>query len=251
MKRLTCTAIIMIIQYLTFSIQHSFGQILNDNIGSGNCLDFDGTNDFIDCGDINAATFDGVNDQLTLEVWIMPDASVVGPINIVNKYNSNISQMTFSMAVGGPGNLEVGIFNNFTGKVVGSTAAGTVQYDEWNHLAFTANLATQTYVFYINGEIYPVTPTSTGTAPTVFNNTNTSFEIGSITNTGGSRQFANAQIDEVRLWNVIRTQNELQDNMCTTLQGNETGLVGYWNMNEGTGGTVTDLTVNGNNGALQ
>ena len=28
------------------------------------------------------------------------------------------------------------------------------------------------------------------------------------------------------------------------------GLVGYWNFNEGSGTTVTDLSVNGNNGTI-
>ena len=32
--------------------------------------------------------------------------------------------------------------------------------------------------------------------------------------------------------------------------GNETGLVGYWNFNEGSSNTVTDLTSNGNNGTI-
>ena len=32
--------------------------------------------------------------------------------------------------------------------------------------------------------------------------------------------------------------------------GNEAGLVGYWNFNEGSGNTVTDLSGNGNNGTI-
>ena len=32
--------------------------------------------------------------------------------------------------------------------------------------------------------------------------------------------------------------------------GNEAGLVGYWNFNEGSGNTVNDLTSNGNNGTI-
>ena len=32
--------------------------------------------------------------------------------------------------------------------------------------------------------------------------------------------------------------------------GNETGLVGYWNFEEGVGNTTLDLTSNGNNGTI-
>lgn len=47
------------------------------------------------------------------------------------------------------------------------------------------------------------------------------------------------------------TQAEVRNSMCSTLDGNETGLVGYWNMNEGTGSVVTDLTSNANHGTRQ
>ena len=38
--------------------------------------------------------------------------------------------------------------------------------------------------------------------------------------------------------------------MSTPPTGNEAGLVGYWNFNEGSGNTVTDLSGNGNNGTI-
>ena len=41
-------------------------------------------------------------------------------------------------------------------------------------------------------------------------------------------------IDEVRLWNIARTQTEIQNNMNTTLNGNEPGLMGYWPLDEAT-----------------
>ena len=38
--------------------------------------------------------------------------------------------------------------------------------------------------------------------------------------------------------------------MTTSLVGDETGLVSYWNFNEGSGTTLTDLTSNGNDGTI-
>ena len=38
--------------------------------------------------------------------------------------------------------------------------------------------------------------------------------------------------------------------MSSQPTGNEAGLVGYWNFNEGSGNTVTDLSGNGNNGTI-
>ena len=58
------------------------------------------------------------------------------------------------------------------------------------------------------------------------------------------------KIDEVQLWNTALTQSEIQQYMSTPPTGNEAGLIGYWNFNEGSGSTVTDLSGNGNNGTI-
>src|SRR5690349_583599 len=42
------------------------------------------------------------------------------------------------------------------------------------------------------------------------------------------------QMDEVRVWRTARSQTEIRENMLKTLRGNEPGLVGYWNFNDGT-----------------
>jgi len=47
-------------------------------------------------------------------------------------------------------------------------------------------------------------------------------------------------IDEFRVWDDVRTQTEIQDNMYTELTGSETGLVAYYKINEGSGTTLTD-----------
>ena len=46
--------------------------------------------------------------------------------------------------------------------------------------------------------------------------------------------FYKGSIDEVRIWNVGRTADQIAANMRKELVGNEAGLVGYWNFNDST-----------------
>ena len=62
--------------------------------------------------------------------------------------------------------------------------------------------------------------------------------------------YFNGLIDEVRIWNVARTQDEIQAAMSHHLEGTEEGLVGYWRMDEGSGQMLVDYSYNGNHGQL-
>ncbi len=57
-------------------------------------------------------------------------------------------------------------------------------------------------------------------------------------------------IDEVRIYNRALTLAEMQATMNQVLQGNETGLVGYWRFDENAGTTVYDVSGDGNDGAI-
>jgi hypothetical protein len=57
-------------------------------------------------------------------------------------------------------------------------------------------------------------------------------------------------IDEVRIWNYARTEQEIRNSMNVRLAGSEGGLVGYWRLDEGQGQVVSDAATNANNGYL-
>jgi hypothetical protein len=70
-------------------------------------------------------------------------------------------------------------------------------------------------------------------------------------------RFFNGVMDEVRIWNVARTQSEIQSNMNSELAGTETGLVAYYPFNQGIAAgnntaisNVIDKTPNARNGVL-
>src|SRR5262249_22324570 len=61
---------------------------------------------------------------------------------------------------------------------------------------------------------------------------------------------ANAVFDEIRIWNVARTQAQIQQNMMKPLLGSESNLVLYYPMDEGTGTNLIDRTGNNPPGSL-
>lgn len=54
------------------------------------------------------------------------------------------------------------------------------------------------------------------------------------------------QLDELRVWSTMRTQEQIRDTRFTTLSGTEPGLAGYWRFDTGSGATVEDESGRGN-----
>ena len=57
-------------------------------------------------------------------------------------------------------------------------------------------------------------------------------------------------IDQVCLWDNALSSIDIQNYMNCPPTGNEAGLVGYWNFEEGSGTATADQTANGNNGTI-
>ena len=57
-------------------------------------------------------------------------------------------------------------------------------------------------------------------------------------------------ISEFRIWNTVRTRDQIKNTMVTQLAGDEAGLVGYWRFDRAEGNSVKDLTGNRHNATL-
>ncbi|MBN1900300.1 choice-of-anchor D domain-containing protein, partial [Candidatus Sumerlaeota bacterium] len=120
----------------------------------------------------------------------------------------------------------------------------------WHHLAVTWRSSDGRIIVYKDGQdVYSTTfrtgSTLTGNGTIVFAEDQDSL--------GGGFQSSQAYIgllDEMRLWNRVRSKEEIQFDMYRRLNGDETGLVGYWKFDEGSGSTAHDSTVSGNDGTL-
>ena len=136
------------------------------------------------------------------------------------------------------------------GAVVNRSTGITLNDNTWHHIAMTFKSGvTNGTLIYLDG-VLKLTTIMT------ISNQEFPFSIGSSSNVP-VRQFYNGSIDDVRVWNVVRTQTEIQDNINTELLGSETGLVAYYPLNQGiaegdntTIATVTNKSANTLNGTL-
>lgn len=117
----------------------------------------------------------------------------------------------------------------------------------WHHLAVTHDGTTTTV--YVDGIVR-------GSRNTTYNTTGFDYQMG-VSLRNGSWDFRfEGTIDELRVWNVARTQQEIVDNMNTFINS-ATGLIACYHLNDGipngnnTGvTTVQDASGNGNHGTL-
>ena len=53
------------------------------------------------------------------------------------------------------------------------------------------------------------------------------------------------QVEEIRVWNVARSDTDISNNLFATLAGNESGLIGLYTFQDGAGLVASDATANG------
>jgi probable HAF family extracellular repeat protein len=119
--------------------------------------------------------------------------------------------------------------------------APVLTINEWNHVA--ASFDGTAYRIFVNGLLVLTDTNFNGQVPLA---TPVRFIGQSV---GGHASFP-GQIDEVRLWNVARSGDEIRAAMRKRLNGAESGLVGLWRFDEGAGVTVNDASSSGRNGTL-
>ena len=98
---------------------------------------------------------------------------------------------------------------------------------------------------YINGVLTATIPASASNMSATAAN----MGIGIWTQDFASWGFS-GEIDEVRLWNVVRTPTQIYQNAFNRLNGNEAGLVAYYNFDRTNSTVLSDLGPNRLNGTL-
>ncbi|NUN70169.1 MAG: T9SS type A sorting domain-containing protein, partial [Bacteroidetes bacterium] len=178
--------------------------------------------------------------------WIKPNGfnSMAG---IISKYQDNAADGYM---------LRLSSNHPYTGLELNgvSTDGLTLVAGNWYHVAAVRDDGE--WFLYVNGAAVSLT----GEPGTILSNNNF-LGIGVDYVVGG--RYFNGVIDEVRVWNVVRTQQQIQDNMNAPFTSPQSGLVGYWQLNASTGtvahnhgtgaanGTLTNFNFNETSGWLE
>jgi len=204
----------------------------------GASLDFDGTDDYVaivPSPDLGGGSF-------TVEAWVYRRDGLSR--KFVSKWNDLTAKKQFDLQVYSDSRLWFEVRQSDDTAVIarGMTVLTT---GEWHHVAAIADTTTSELSLYIDGvkEVLQSSPGWDGTVRSVYMEMN----IGRKCTGGGCWD---GYIDEVRVWNVARTQADILVGMYGGLVGDEPGLVGYYRFDEGSGQGISDSSLSGMDGAL-
>ncbi len=118
----------------------------------------------------------------------------------------------------------------------------------WTHVAATYESASAVWKLYINGVLDVTKDIGSNITPA-----NTSIQPAAIAtamnSTGVSDGYFSGNIDEARIWNVVRTDAEILNNYKLELTSG-TGLAARYGLNEGSGTTTANSISSASNGTL-
>jgi hypothetical protein len=226
----TVTITILAVDSDLYTGTHSFTINIVSLPGSGNMLTFDGSNDYAKSGDTLSLSGDH-----TVEAWIKTTANT-GSILSIGKENGKYSKILLDS-----GEIAVDLLN--AGGVMKSYTGTAVDDDEWHHVAYTYQSSPEALTLYVNGIVQ--TPTiGEDQAISPFTLSAVPVYIG----TDLDSSYFDGSIDEVRIWNDVRTEEEIRDFMCEKAYTSTTDdLVAYYRFDHDSGTTLMyDWTGSGN-----
>ena len=219
----------------------NYDATVGDSVAVNNnySLEFDGVDDYVETN--NSPNWYGGN-AFTWTLWVY-----------LSDINSDQLFIKHGTANGASG--DGAYFNYFAQRVIFTSPLNggegvmspinVIPQNTWTHLSIVVDVNQET-TLYVNGQDVSLTAYNgilTSIAPP-----STSMVFGR--DVLNNQQSLNGRLDDILIWNTPLAQSEIQQYMNCPPSGNETGLVGYWDFEEGSGTTTTDQTSNVNDGTL-
>lgn len=188
--------------------------------------------------------FDGVDDHATTPNFINGESNVTIMAWVLSDSGNSTNMTIAGEDVGCRLWLENGNKPSFTLKTSATTlktisASTNINYDEWHHITGTFSSTTGIMTLYVDGAF--ITSVNVGaTGSTIANSasSNGNFEIGRRSTSSGSEYFK-GDIDEVRVFNTVLTDSQIQRMVYQEIENNN-GVVKGKVINK----NITDISTN-------
>ncbi len=190
-------------------------------------LHFDGSDDLVEIPALPVSFAGG----LTAEAWVLldpPGQDSVDRTIFCERRPSNSGDVLFSLKVNGSSHrFEAGYYVQSENRWYTVILAPGLPLSTWTHVA--ASYDGHRLRLYINGVEVAVSNDFDHALPT----TQDGWYIGRRHDLAPTESMWCGQIADVRLWNRVRSAAEVAAAYLTRLSGRETGLVGYWPLENG------------------
>ena len=222
---------------------------IDDDVQKNTAVELDGNHSFVEVGESD--TLNTINSQLTVSAWIKPTEFRNRYTPIIfkgDRRNSNISNRSFTLWLRDDGVIQFASSPKGQGERKVFSAYGSIMLNKWYHIAGVIDAQRSFIKLYIDGievgqqDYSGVTNIYESMLP---------FRIG-----GSHEEEVTThatfvgQIDNVSVWNIALTPEQIRSNMKKKLTGDEPGLVGHWNFDRKSEVSISDASPNKNDGKL-
>ena len=220
-----------------------------DEIVEGTALDLPGNGSFVEITD--SAALNNISQQVTVTAWIKPTNFPNRHTPILYKRDERtpeISNRSYALWLRNDGRIQFASSPNGEAERVIYSPPGSVTLNRWLHVAGVIDAPKNIIKLFIDGA-------EVGTRD--FRGNPNIYESNLPVRIGGSHEeewvthasFV-GQIDRVSIWDVALTEGEIRSNMNARLNGDEPGLVAYWEFDEETEGHISDASPTKSDGRL-
>ena len=211
-------------------------------------LDLDGNGSYVEIFD--SKSINNILDQVTVSAWIKCTGFPDGSSPIISKTDERdpeFKNRSYFLNLRADGSIRFAVSPKGESDVKLYSPTNVIKLNTWTHIAGVIDAKNDIIKFFIDG--IEVSNRDFMGVKSIYNS-KLPLRIGWTQEEVPTHASVKGLIDEVRVWNIARTEADIRSDMHTQLNGDEPGLVGYWNFDEETDGIISDMSPNQNDGKL-